>query len=90
VSNPTDAAGLTQLGFQQPNLVIGTSETVTLNIEAILEVTDDAAFAAAVTQGLSTIPPTLVVPTPGGPRSFAKWSFPDTPKLAREVSAIDP
>jgi cytochrome c553 len=88
VSDPTDAAGLTHLGFQQPNLVVGTSETVTLNIEAILEVTDDAAFAAAVASGQTT--GILLVPTPGGARSFTKWSFPDTPKLARSVSALDP
>jgi cytochrome c553 len=85
VSDPTDATGLTHLGFQQPNLVIGTSETVTLNIEAILEVTDDAAFKLAAGQGGAT----LMVPTPGA-RAFTKWSFPDTPKLARSVSAIDP
>jgi len=59
-----------------------------LNIEAILEVTSDAAFATAVANGQAS--GILVVPTPGGARSFTKWSFPDTPKLAREVSAIDP
>jgi hypothetical protein len=45
-------------------------------------------FTAAVANGQTT--GILIVPTPGGARSFTKLSFPDTPKLARSVSARNP